>query len=130
MGSAVKGKGKAAKTVIDMMLRLQREEDGVTDGSGASNAGSSAVFQSHQAAGDDIDDSFYKMRVPVVTSQSPSLTENIVYLRILGIDLFEPKCMLPLGAHGVDGGKIQKDIWCSDECKSGERRQRRPLQPR
>jgi hypothetical protein len=35
----VKAKGKLAKGVVDMLLRLQREEDGILDGTGASNSG-------------------------------------------------------------------------------------------
>ena len=64
-----------------------------------------AVFGNYQNEGADIDDSLYKMRTPVLVAQPAGLTENIVYLKVLGMDQFAPRCMLPLGATGMEYGE-------------------------
>jgi hypothetical protein len=66
------------------------------------NSASNANFAGHQQAGDAVDDALYKMRVPVVTEQAPGLTDNIIFLRVLGFNLFNPICMIPMGKHAVD----------------------------
>jgi hypothetical protein len=42
-------------------------------------------------------DSMILMAPPVLQNLSPQITKNIVYLKLFGLDLFQPRCLLPIG---------------------------------
>ena len=43
-------------------------------------------------------DSMILLAPPVLQNLAPKITKNIVYLKLFGIDLFQPRCLLPIGA--------------------------------
>jgi hypothetical protein len=67
------------------------------------SGGSDKMMPTMQAYQLDVDDSFYIMRFPIIKAFPPGVEVNIAFIKVIGIYLVKPRCIIPLG----------------DECKSG-----------
>lgn len=83
------------------------------------NTASDYQYTKSVIAGFDVDDAIYKMRMPVVKSAPPGISDNIIFARLLSIDMFTPRCVVPVGKYAMDDGEEDKSIFCSGSCKGG-----------
>lgn len=57
----------------------------------------------------DVEDSFFTFSPPALRNQKPSINENEMFVKLLGLDIVAPRCVLPIGPGCKDDSTAQGD---------------------